>query len=128
MVEPGVKVEGLKLLNRNLKKLSTDYIKELKDIHQKVSDPVAVLASRKVRSRTGRLAASVKAGATQKGGHIQAGKMSVPYAAVNHWGGYPGDYQGNPFLTDALEELEDNIVNEWENLTHAFIERIWIDS
>jgi len=128
MVEPGVKVEGLKLLNRNLKKLSTDYPKELKSIHQKVSDPVAVLASRKVRSRTGRLAASIKAGATQKGGHIQAGKMSVPYAAVNHWGGYPGDYQGNPFLTDALEELEDNIVNEWANLTHVFIEKVWVDS
>jgi hypothetical protein len=128
MAQPGVKVEGLKLLNRNLKKLSTDYPKELKSIHQKVSEPVAVLASRKVRSRTGRLAASIKAGATLKGGHIQAGKMSVPYAAVNHWGGYPGDYQGNPFLTDALEELEDNIVNEWENLTHTFIERIWIDS
>jgi len=128
MPDPGVKVEGLKLLNRNLKKTSPDYVKELKTIHQKVSEPVAVLASQKVRSRTGRLAASIKAGATQKGGHIQAGRMTLPYAAVNHWGGYPGDYQGNPFLTDALEELEDNIVNEWENLTHAFIERIWIDS
>jgi len=128
MPDPGVKVEGLKLLNRNLKKISTDYVKELKTIHQKVSEPVAVLASRKVRSRSGRLAASIKAGATQKGGHIQAGRMTLPYAAVNHWGGYPGDYQGNPFLTDALEELEDSIVRDWVDLTNRWLERVWIDS
>lgn len=128
MPDPGVKVEGLKLLNSNLKKISTDYIKELKEIHKKVSEPVAVLASRKVRSRTGRLAASIKAGATQKGGHIQAGRATLPYAAINHWGGYPGDYQGNPFLTDALEESEDGIVKQWADLTDRFIERVWVDS
>jgi len=128
MAATGVKVEGLKLLNQNLKRVSVGYIKELKDIHKKVSEPVAERAARKVRSRTGRLAASIKAGATQKGGYIQAGKATVPYAAVNHWGGYPGDYQGNPFLTDAIEELEDNIVKQWADLTHDFIERVWVDS
>lgn len=128
MVEPGVKVEGLKLLNRNLKKVSTDYPKQLKDIGKKVSEPVAVLASRKVRSRTGRLAASIKAGATLKGGYVQAGKMTVPYAAVNHWGGYPGDYQGNPFLVDAITEREDRIVKDWTELTNVWLERVWVDS
>ncbi len=127
-VEPGVKVEGLKLLTRNLRKVSTDYVKELKEIHKKVAEPVAVVAARNVRSRSGRLAASIKAGATQKGGHIQAGKMSVPYAAVNHWGGYPGDYQGNPFLYDALKESEDSIMKQWVDLTDKWLERIWVDS
>jgi hypothetical protein len=126
-VEPGVTVEGLKLLRQNVKKIKDGYPKELKIIHKAVAEPVAELGARKVRTRSGELVNSIISGGTLKSGFAQAGR-TVPYAAVNHWGGYPGDYQGNPFLTDALAELEGSIIRDWTDLTDDFIERMWVDS
>lgn len=122
-METGVKVAGLNLLVRNLRKVSSDYPKEMKEIHLKVAEPVASRARSKVRSRSGKLAGSIRAKGTQRVARIQTGNLI--YAPINHYGGYPGDYAGNQFLSDALAESTSQIASDYERLTGAFIERVW---
>jgi hypothetical protein len=125
-VQATVKVDGLALLNRNLRRLNADYPRRVKDIHQRIAEPVADLASRKVRSRSGRLAGSIRAVGTQRVARAQTGRLI--YAPINHYGGYPGAYGGNPFLTDALEERHLSVVSIYTRELGALIEEVWIDN
>lgn len=126
---PRVRVEGLDALKRNLRKISADYPKELKRIHLHVALPRVRSARSRIRSRSGALAGTVKATATQKAGSIQAGGgKAKEYAAINHYGGYPGRYAGNPFLLNEIAASQNEIARDFATLTDAFIERVWVDS
>lgn len=122
-----VQVEGLNLLLRNLRKLSTEYPKEMKKINEEVVKPVVRSAKSKVRNRSGRLRDSIKPSATQKAGRVQAGAR-LKYGGVNHYG-WPGhNIEGNPFLTDAIREGERKIADDYEKLTAKFINKVWVDN
>ena len=123
----GIKVDGLGLLQKNLRGVRKDLPKGLTQVHRKVAEPVADRARRGVRSRTGRLAGTVKAQGTQRVARVSAGQR-LPYAGVNHYGGYPGDYPGNPFLTDAINELTDESFRLYETELNKWLEGLWVDS
>ena len=62
---------------------------------------------------TGRLAASVRPGATKTMALVRAGGAAVPYANAIHWGagprlGRPGPHNiaSNPFITEAAQATE----------------------
>ena len=127
----GVRVEGIAQLVRSLRRVSDQFPKELKRIHRELAEPIADKAKRRVRSRSGRLAASIRPQAGQRYARVAAGRKGLDrrtgynYAAINHYGGYPGGYSGNPFLTDTLAAEEHRIYRDYERAVVQLIETHW---
>jgi len=126
-VEGRIDVKGLDLLRKNLRSVQSDLPKGLTQVHKTVAEPVADRARRKVRSRSGRLAGTIKAQGSQRYARVSAGQR-LPYGAINHWGGYPGNYPGNPFLTESINELSASTFKLYDAELHKWLERLWVDS
>src|SRR5690606_2175225 len=130
-MRPDVRVEGLAELNRSLRRVSSEFPKEMRDINKTVAAPIAEDARRRVRSRSGRLARTAKAQGGQRYARVAAGRKGLDprtgysYAGVIHCGGYPGSYRGNPFLTDAMDAKREKAVDEYLRLTDQFLDRVW---
>ena len=79
-------VVGQKRFVQTMRKAGAD-MKELKDVNRQAAD-IALPAVRQLtpRGESGRLAGSIRVGATQKAGVIRAGRKSVPYAGVINYG------------------------------------------
>ena len=79
-------VVGQKRFVSTMRKAGAD-MKELKEVNRQAAN-IALPAVRNLapRGKNGRLASSIRVGATQKAGVIRAGRKSVPYAG----GGQPG--------------------------------------
>lgn len=122
-----ISVEGLDLVRKNLRNVDAQLPRALTKIHKEVAGPVAKTAQTNVRSRTGRLARSIKPGGTQRAATVTAGARLV-YARINHYGGYPGNYPGNPYLDNALAEKTDESIRLYDRLLYDFVERVWVDS
>lgn len=126
-----IQVEGLAELNRSLRKVQTDYPKEMRNIHLAIAKPVAEDAQRRVRSRSGRLARTIRPSAGQRYARVTAGRKGLDrrtgydYARINHYGGYPGSYGGNPFLTDARDAYLERSLDTYVKMTDAFLDRVW---
>jgi hypothetical protein len=128
--KPGVEVEGLDVVRKNLRAVDKDLPKGLKAVHIEISKPIAEEARGRAPQRTGRLAASVRAGASQKSASVSAGGRlrPYPYGPVVHYGGYPGDYPGQPFLTETMADAAPGIADEYEDILFKWIESVWVDS
>jgi hypothetical protein len=57
---------------------------------------------------------------------IEAGE-GLPYAVVVHYGGYPGSYTGQPFLTDALADAGD-VPADYERAFWDALNSEWVDT
>lgn len=102
--KPTIRVDGLNRFVRDLKRVSPDLAAELKVVNRDLADDVAGVAQGLAPTGpTGRLAASVRAGATQRSGVVKAGKKAVPYAGVIHFGWIRRGIRPRPFLYDALD-------------------------
>jgi hypothetical protein len=106
---PSVEVEGARQLRASLKRAGVG-LDDLKAAHAEVAKMVADRATRDAPVRTGRLAASVRPSGTQREALVRAGRASVPYAGVIHWGWPSRGIPARPFIADAAEELRDS----WE--------------
>lgn len=104
-------IEGLRELQRDLRKLGDDAKKEMKPAHLKSAEIVVMGAKRYVPYRTGKLADSIRAMARQTAGVVRAGSASVPYAGPIHFGWPARFIKPQPFIYDALDERRDEIVN-----------------
>lgn len=79
-----------------------------------------VAAAARAPRRSGKLAGSIRPGATQKAGVVRAGRASIPYAGVIHWG-WPGhNIAAQPFLTEAAAATE----STWSDLYWAELQRV----
>ena len=79
-------VVGQKRFVSTMRKAGAD-MKELKEVNRQAAN-IALPAVRNLapRGKNGRLASSIRVGATQKAGVIRAGSKSVPYAGVINYG------------------------------------------
>lgn len=121
---PGVEVQGLDVVRKNLKAVDRDLPKGLRQVHLEISKPIAEDARGRAPSRSGRLAASVKAKGTQKSASISAGAR-LQYAGVIHWG-WPGhNIAAQPFLTETIVDAAPGIADEYEEILFKWIESVW---
>lgn len=102
-MKPTVQVEGAAKLRRTLKAAGSD-LGDLKDAHAQAAKIAegAVHAPR----RTGLLAGTVRSSGTKTAGILRAGRASVPYAGVIHWGWPKRGIPARPFLSDAATSSE----------------------
>lgn len=105
MPDPVVRVEGVRQLRTALRRADGD----LSDFRQANAEAAAIASSAsgtRVPRRTGRLAASIRPGATQTQAIVRAGGSSVPYAQVIHWGWPARHIRPQPFITDGAQASE----------------------
>lgn len=103
----GIRVDGARQLRRSLKRAHPDLIDQLKAAHASVAGVVAARAKPTAPvGVTGRLSASVRPGATKTAAVVRAGRSTVPYAGVIHYGWPRRNIKAQPFLSDAAQTTE----------------------
>lgn len=113
MTGPTVEVRGGRELRSTLRKAGSD-LGELKAAHAAAAALVTAAAvGRAPRGPTGRLAGSIRPGATKTAALVRAGGARVPYANAIHWGTGPRpgrrgphNIASNPFITEAAQATE----------------------
>ena len=100
-----VEVEGGRRLRSSLKKAGVD-MKRLSAINRKAATMVANAARPATPRLTGRLAASVRAGATQRAGIVRAGRKTLPYAGPIHWGWPRRGIRPQPWIANTASATE----------------------
>jgi len=89
MIEP-VKIEGLKLFTKNLKKIDKDLPKMVRLALNQASDTVVDRAVPKVPVKSGRARRTLKAQSTRSAARVAAGSRKAPYYAWLDFGGRVG--------------------------------------
>lgn len=102
---PVIRVEGAKMLRRTLKKSGAD-MKKLSAVNRKAATVVANAAKPTTPRLTGKLAASVRTGATQRAGIVRAGRKTIPYANAIHWGWPSRRIPPQPWVSLAAQSTE----------------------
>lgn len=114
-----VKVRGARELRRTLRRAGQD-VRQVKQLHTEVAGIVASAARPKTPHRTGRLASTVRPGATQTASIVRAGFARVPYGPPIHWGWPARHIKAQPWLTQAAQASEPR----WFAVFSAGVERL----
>lgn len=125
-----IEVQGAKTVIRELVRMGDEMKLQVKKVHLESAQVVSRRAEHLVPRRTGRLAGTIRATGTQRGGYVRAGRKSVPYAGPIHFG-WPnrpnnakewrgGPIRPNPFLYAALESRRMDVESRfWQALMKA---------
>ena len=110
-----VRVEGVRELRSALTRIDPDLRAQMKAINMSAAKVVlpAAVASVPV-GETGRLRATVRALASQRAGRVAAGRKSVPYAGVIHFGWPKRHIRPQPFLWDALDRRRVQVIGVYQ--------------
>jgi hypothetical protein len=119
-----IKVEGLNRLVRQLGKLDADLKPELKAINKDLADDLVPVAKSKVPVRSGRLKASIRAGATNRSGVVRAGKKKVPYAGPIHFGWPARRIAPQPFLWEAMDSRRGEIQRQYVERVSDLVKKV----
>jgi hypothetical protein len=100
----GVQIKGIKEVVRSLERFGTQAA-DLKAAFFAIGSMVVAEARSLINTRSGALAASVKASKTKNKSAIRAGSTRVPYAGVIEYGGYHG-IVGQHYLAGGIENKQ----------------------
>lgn len=106
-------VEGAARLRRTLKAAGVD-MADMRAVNRTAANTVQAAAVAAAPMRTGRLKATVRAGATNRAGIIRAGRKAVPYGGPIHWGWPARGIRARPFITLAAQATEPVWVAQYE--------------
>ena len=118
----GVRIEGLRETVRALERAGIE-AGDLKAAFKAIGQNVADDAKRRVNSRSGRLAASIKPSNTKNKAVVRAGSARVPYAGVIEYGGY-NNIRPRQYLNEAVEDNRQSSVDELERELEAMLRRV----
>ncbi|AVJ48760.1 hypothetical protein SEA_SALLYSPECIAL_12 [Gordonia phage SallySpecial] len=118
-----VRVEGARELRRSMRRAELD-LAELKETHARVAALVATRGQSAAPVQSGRLAATVRAGATRTAAVVRAGRKSVPYAGPIHWGWPARGITAQPWLTTAAAESEPAWLAVYTEAVEDILDRI----
>lgn len=124
---PSIQIEGRRELARALKKAAGN-AGELKQIHATLAVPLVALARMEAPSRSGNLAGSVRASATQRALSLKAGSGHVPYANPIHWGWRARGIDSNPFLIRARDSLAAQVADGYKRHVAELVSKVESES
>lgn len=112
-------VVGQKRFVQTMRKAGAD-MKELKDVNRQAAN-IALPAVRTLtpRGKSGKLAVSIRVGATQKAGVIRAGRKSAPHAGVINYGWPKRGIKPRLFVNQGVAGTE----NAWQRVYKQFIDK-----
>lgn len=79
MITADIQIDGLAEFRRDLRKIDVELTKELRRDLLAIAKDIAQEAAARVPSKTGRAAASIRAGVSGNNAYVSGGKKSVPY-------------------------------------------------
>lgn len=121
MAKPtAIRVEGARELRRALKNIDGGTT-DLKTVHADAAALVEQRAAQIVPRRSGHLEASIRSSGQARQGIVRAGKASVPYAGVIHFGWPAHNIAPQPFLYDALDQRATEVVDLYEKRVDKLI-------
>ena len=109
-----VTVYGGRELRKALKETAGD-TDDLKELNKKIAEIVVDEAVKHVPVRSGKLKASIKAFGAATKARVTAGRKSLPYATVIHWGWPQRNIEASLFLTKAMEIKQPEILDAYHN-------------
>lgn len=112
--EPGITIHGGLELRRAFEAAGDDAINDLKTLNKEVAEIVAEEARRLAPFRSGKLKTTIKAFGTKSKARVKLGNKSTPYAAIIQWGNPIRNIEPNPFMTDALANKRQEVLDTWE--------------
>lgn len=117
--QPLVRVDGARELRRSMRRAGED-LGDLRAANREVAAIASTATVVAAPRRTGRLAASVRPGATQTQAIVRAGGAAVPYAQAIHWGWPRRGIAAQPFAAVAAAATEPT----WTAVYLTAVERI----
>lgn len=131
-----VKIEGLALLQKQLKALEADKA-DIVEANVQAAETLIKTARGLVPVKSGALVNSLKASKSQRYAQAVAGSNRVPYANAIHWGWaivgashrgtlQPGTIRNikpQPFFAQALGYTKDEIIADYENAMQKLIDK-----
>lgn len=119
-----LQLKGAKELARGLKQAGAD-LKDLRQINKEAAQIVVPEAkSLAPKGKTGKLAASVRAGATQKAGVVRVGSKRVPYAGPINYGWPKHNIKPTMFANKAAKNTEPQWTQLYQDAVQKIIDRI----
>ena len=109
-----VTIHGGTQLRRALKETAGD-TDDLKELNKKIAEIVVDEAVKLVPVRSGKLKASLKSFGAASKARVTAGRKSLPYATVIHWGWPQRNIEGSFFLTNAMEKKQPQILETYHD-------------
>jgi len=105
-----LKIEGLREVQRDLRRLGDATKNEMKETHREAGAVVARVAKTLAPVRTGRLSSTIISSPTQRQGRVRVGRgQSIPYAGPIHFGWPARRISPQPFIYDALDSRRDEV-------------------
>lgn len=114
-----MELRGVRELSRALRAAGGD-LDDLKTTNRQAADVVTPVAARLAPKRTGRLAATIRAGATRRAGVVRAGKKAVPYAGVINYGWPTRNIRARLFMNRAAKQTEP----QWTQIYNQAVQKI----
>lgn len=123
----GVEIIGLKEVLADLQHLDRLTKRDIKDTHKAAAEPVKREAMTLVPKRSGTLAATLRTAGVATGGRVRAGLGRVPHAGPIHFGWPARNIAPQPFLYDALDARQRQVVDVYEERINDMIRRADLD-
>lgn len=101
-----VRVDGLRRLGRDLRKIGPQALENLKRANAAAASTVAAAASARAPRRSGALAGSLRGNAAAGRATVSAGGARLPYAGPIHYGWPAHKIEPQPFIIDAAQATE----------------------
>ena len=120
-----VKVTGAKEMRKLIRETGDkDLKKELREAHKAASKVVADRAKVLVPQRSGALMRSIVPQATQTVGKVKAGRATVPYAGIIHFGWPMRGIRARPFLYDASDDRVQQVRDVYEDRMKEIVKKL----
>ena len=112
-------VVGQRRFVQTMRKAGAD-MDDLREVNREAAQ-IALPAVRNLapRGESGRLAGSLRVGATRRAGVIRAGRKAGPYAGPINYGGPPRHIRPRLFVNDGVASTE----SQWQKVYKDFIEK-----
>jgi Bacteriophage HK97-gp10, putative tail-component len=120
-------IEGLRDLQKSLRKLSKESRDEMKETHRKAGEIVVKAATPFTPVDSGALSASLKSAPTQRQGRVRLGSAAVPYAGPIHFGWPARNIRPNPFIYQVLDSRRDEVLKLYERRIDEIITKYELD-
>lgn len=122
-MEPTFRIEGLDLVQSNLRRVARGYPRYQKTIHGEIGRPLIDRARSRARVRTGRLRSLIRLRTT---GELVEVTSEADYARFPHYG--TRYMSADLHLTEPLMELEDRLVRDYQEMTNRYVDSVWISN
>lgn len=116
----GITVEGGRALRASLRRADPKLHDELKDAHGRVAGFVSGAAKPRTPHRSGRLGGTVRGSGTKTAAIIRAGRATVRYAGVQHFGWPARNIAPHPWISDTAQDTEPT----WTPMYTDAVERV----